>query len=91
MPLPTLVRLPEPVRAPENVVLASLLPTLRATAADALLARLSVPGPVSPPKVAAVSVPKLREPLPLVSSVLFCMASALPKASEPPLTSVFPE
>ncbi len=69
-------------------MLALLLPTLSATAADAALLKLRLPGPVSPPKVAAVSDPKLRTPLPLVSSVLFCKARALPSASVPPLISV---
>ena len=54
------------------------------------MARLSVPGPVSPPKVAAFSDPKLTTPVPLVSSVLFCKASGLPNASVPPVTSVLP-
>ena len=61
-------------------MLALLLPTVSATAADAELVKLSVPEPVSPPNVAAVSDPKLKVPLPLVSSVLFCKASELPRS-----------
>ena len=67
-----------------------LLPTLRVTADEVALLKARLPGPVSPPKVAAVSDPKLKIPLPLVSSVLFCKASGLPKASVPPLISVLP-
>ena len=67
-----------------------LFPTLRATATEEELDNASVPGPVNPPKVAAVSDPKLRNPLPLVSSVLSCKARGLPKASVPPSMSVLP-
>ena len=72
-------------------MLALLLPTLRARAADAVLLRLRVPGPVMPPKVAEARDPKLKIPLPLVSSVLFCKARGLPSASMPRLTVVAPE
>ena len=67
-----------------------LFPTLKATVLEEALAKNSVPGPVSPPNVAAVSDPKSNAPLPLVSSVLFCRAKAFPNESVPPLTRVLP-
>ena len=54
------------------------------------LARPSAPGPVSPPKVAAVSEPKLTAPAPLLSSVLCCKAPELARTSVPLLTRVLP-
>src|SRR5271155_2427806 len=77
IPAPILVRLPEPHRSPECVVLKLLPPTVRATADKAALLSIKLPGPCKPPKVELVSVPKLNIPWPLVSNVLPARAAVL--------------
>ena len=91
MPLPSLARLPLPLRPPENVVLALLPPTLRATAAGlALVSVKPLPEPCNPPKTAAVNVPKLSDPPPLVSNAPPASAPVSPRSSVPAETSVVP-
>ena len=74
---------------PENVVSMLLLPKLTPRRPMRNWTRRACRG-VSPPSVAEVSDPKLKAPLPLVSSVLFCKANGLPSVSVPPLISVLP-
>ena len=78
VPLPIFVRLPAPWSVPEYVVFVLLLPTLRATTAAEAFVRLSPPGPVSPPKVANVSDPKLKVPAPPMSSVYSARSKGCP-------------
>ena len=71
-------------------MLALSAPTVNATAALAVLVKLRLPGPNKPPRVAAVWPPKLRQPLPLVSSVLFCSAKGWANCNVPLEISVLP-
>ena len=84
VPLPILVKLPEPWSVPAYVELAPLFPTVRDKAAEVALLRLNVPVPVRPPSVKEVIDPIARTPLPLVSSVLFSKASGLPTTESVP-------
>ncbi len=71
-------------------MLALLAPTVNVTAALAVLVKLRLPGPSKPPRVAAVSPPKLRQPLPLVSSVVFCRARGWANCNVPLEINVLP-
>ena len=90
MPEPSLVKLPLPLRPPEKVVLALLLPMVRETAAGLTLLSVKLPEPCNPPKLALVKVPKLSEPAPLVSNVLAKIAAVLASSSVPLENSVVP-
>ena len=79
--LPVFVSEPLPVSEPLKTVGSPLPPTVSATAADAAFSRVRLPVPCRPPKVAAVSDPKLNNPPPLLSNVVSCSASAFPSAS----------
>ena len=77
---------------PENVLLALLPPTFRATAAEARVVEpIRLPDPFKPPKFAArQSVPKLSDPAPLLSNVLPDTALGSSRRIVPPETSVVP-
>ena len=87
MPVPILVSVPAPLKRPLNVVEALLLPT---DSPRPVVSAREPLVPCKPPKVAAVSVPKLSVPMPLESKVLIKRAATLFNLSVPPLTIVLP-
>ena len=57
----------------------------------AVLVRLKLPAPASPPTMRLVTPPMFNGPLPVVTKVLFCRASVLAICRVPPAKTVLPE